>query len=131
MVVKSETPVENGPFVSNIVFANILVALEKLVEMEISCPCKAKWNAWFAAAFFIIPGCLPFLMKFTCKQKKKKVQLHWVITSLHFQSPNSFLLLDIPLSVPLHWKAKCMTTGEIKTFLFSARFRLLHLVRGL
>lgn len=52
----------HSPVVANVVFAFIMAAVEKIVEVEFACPCDPKWNKVFSAACFIIPACIAFLM---------------------------------------------------------------------
>lgn len=53
---------ERSPLVSNLFLGLILTLLEKLVEMEFSCPCVSGWNVAFACLFFSIPGFLSFVL---------------------------------------------------------------------
>lgn len=52
----------NSPVVANTVFSFLLAGVEKIVEVEFACPCDPKWNASFAAAFFVIPAFFSFLL---------------------------------------------------------------------
>lgn len=54
---------QNDQLASNVVFSFLLVVLEKLVDMEFACPCKQRWeNAFFVAAYFLIPGILAIVL---------------------------------------------------------------------
>ncbi|XP_035991727.1 calcium homeostasis modulator protein 6-like [Fundulus heteroclitus] len=59
---KVKNSVSSSPVASNVAFGFILVALEKLVELEFECPCIPAWNTAFSVALFIIPGLLACLM---------------------------------------------------------------------
>ena len=59
-VVKNE--LRKSPIASNAFFGLILVCLEKVVEMDFACPCKAHLNALFSAAYFLVPAVLVFLL---------------------------------------------------------------------
>lgn len=52
---------EHSP-VSNVFFSFLLALVERVVEVEFACPCYPQWNVVFAAAFFVIPAIIVFLL---------------------------------------------------------------------
>lgn len=48
--------------VSNVACSFCLVVLEKILEMEVRCPCDHIWKTFLTSAFFIIPAFLSFLL---------------------------------------------------------------------
>ncbi|XP_039989984.1 uncharacterized protein LOC120793729 [Xiphias gladius] len=67
--VKSE--IEKSPLSSYVVFSLVLAGLEKLVEVEFACPCNPRWNALFAAIFFILPPVIACVLIYISREKKK------------------------------------------------------------
>ncbi|KAL3971741.1 uncharacterized protein LOC102077068 [Oreochromis niloticus] len=74
-----KTVFQNGAIAANVLFALIMMAVEKLVELEFECPCEGIYlNGGFVATFFIIPGILAYVlmaslqgMKFSCDIENK------------------------------------------------------------
>ncbi|XP_030280918.1 calcium homeostasis modulator protein 6-like [Sparus aurata] len=67
-----KTEFENSPLVSRAALGLILTACEKVTDEEFACPCMSEWNAPFAAAFFVVPAVLIFvLMNMRCCKSNK------------------------------------------------------------
>lgn len=47
---------EKSSIGSNLASLFLLVALEKILEVEFACPCDPKWNKIFVLLFFLIPA---------------------------------------------------------------------------
>lgn len=61
---------KKSPLASNVALAAIMLALEKLLELEFYCPCSPMWNVFYTSAFFIIPTVASFtlmLLSQNCK----------------------------------------------------------------
>lgn len=62
LIAKIKDELGHSPVAANAVISFVLAIVEKIVEVEFGCPCDPKWNRLFAAAFFIIPAIIAFLL---------------------------------------------------------------------
>ncbi|XP_041852669.1 uncharacterized protein LOC121647378 isoform X2 [Melanotaenia boesemani] len=88
---KVKKEMKNSPLATNSCFGLILLGLEKIVEIEFSCPCNPTWNPWIVSSFFVAPAVIVFLLMCSiqgikCKQFPYKAVMHsafpgilWVI----------------------------------------------------
>lgn len=120
-----KTIFQNGPIASNVLFALVMMAVEKLVELEFECPCEGPYlNGGFVATFFIIPGGLAYVLmallqgqKFSCDTDNKETILRrsipaflWTILLLFNGSYITCAMTDwsgkyvaVDTAAPLKW----------------------------
>ncbi|XP_061576919.1 uncharacterized protein LOC133443743 [Cololabis saira] len=60
----------NNPFVINTVLVVVLIALEKLVEVEFVCACDPKWNKMNVSLFFVSPTIVFFVLSLSIQRPR-------------------------------------------------------------
>ncbi|CAK6961575.1 calcium homeostasis modulator protein 6-like [Scomber scombrus] len=62
----------DNPVVSNVVLAFLLAGVEKMLEVEFTCPCDPEWSTWSVVPFFVIPAVTASLLMLLIHGVSKK-----------------------------------------------------------